>query len=151
MLGLLLRAPQRRATSSGSVSLNSPLAPSHAIHDTLELSDRSSRRNCHSWICPLPAKKMISSVQNHWNEPLLYSDISRQRYQDWYKYNWWNNPKHQTWCIPRIQISECPKTNWQTLQNYRQSSRQDFTKSNLKLMFRRMWWESGEFSNLEVS
>ncbi|TNN88779.1 hypothetical protein EYF80_001111 [Liparis tanakae] len=38
----------RRATSSGSMSLNSPLVPSQPMHDMLALSERSSSRNCHS-------------------------------------------------------------------------------------------------------
>ena len=61
MLGLLLRSPQRRATSSGSVSLNSPVVPSHVMHDALPESDSSSSRNCHSWICPLPASNISSN------------------------------------------------------------------------------------------
>lgn len=54
MLGLLLRSPHRRATSSGSVSLNSPFEPSHAIQDELDESESSSSRNCQSWTCPPP-------------------------------------------------------------------------------------------------
>ena len=54
MFGLFLRSPHRLATSSGSTSLNSPLLPSHAIQLLLFGSDKSSRRNCQSWICPLP-------------------------------------------------------------------------------------------------
>ena len=54
MFGLFLRSPHRRATSSGSVSLNSPLLPSHAMKLALDGSDKSSSKNCHSWICPLP-------------------------------------------------------------------------------------------------
>ena len=54
MLGLFLRSPHRLATSSGSTSLNSPLFPSHAMQLLLFGSDRSSSRNCQSWICPLP-------------------------------------------------------------------------------------------------
>lgn len=56
MLGLLFRSPQRRATSSGSISLNSPFVPSQAMQFRLARSDSSSSRNCHSWICPLPAR-----------------------------------------------------------------------------------------------
>jgi hypothetical protein len=55
MLGLDFLSPHRRATSSGSVSLNSPLAPSHAMHVALDESARSSRRNCQSWTWPPPS------------------------------------------------------------------------------------------------
>ena len=54
MFGLFLRSPHFRATSSGSTSLNSPLAPSQAMQVEFLGSDKSSRRNCHNWICPLP-------------------------------------------------------------------------------------------------
>lgn len=54
MLGLLLRSPHLRATSSGSVSLNSPFEPSHAMHEELDESERSSSRNCQSWTWPPP-------------------------------------------------------------------------------------------------
>lgn len=54
MLGLLLRSPHRRATSSGSVSLNSPFDPSHAMQDELDESESSSSKNCQSWTWPPP-------------------------------------------------------------------------------------------------
>lgn len=69
MLGLLLRSPQRRATSSGSVILNSPLVPSHVMQLALELSESSSRRNCHSWICPLPARSKPERKGNDFEFP----------------------------------------------------------------------------------
>ena len=50
IFGFDLRSPQRRATSSGSAILNSPFVPSHVMQLALLLSDRSSSRNCHSWI-----------------------------------------------------------------------------------------------------
>ena len=59
MLGLLFRSPHRRATSSGSTSLNSPFIPSHVIQLALPLSESSSNRNCHNWICPLPESEKI--------------------------------------------------------------------------------------------
>lgn len=55
MLGLDLRSPQRLATSSGSISLNSPPGPSQQIHPALLESASSSSRNCHNCICPEPA------------------------------------------------------------------------------------------------
>ena len=55
MFGLDLRSPHRRATSSGSINLNSPFEPSQAITLALALaSASSSRRNCHNWIWPVP-------------------------------------------------------------------------------------------------
>lgn len=54
MLGLLLRSPHLRATSSGSVSLNSPFEPSHAMQEAFDESESSSRRNCQSWTWPPP-------------------------------------------------------------------------------------------------
>nr|CAI5842293.1 unnamed protein product [Callosobruchus analis] len=56
MLGLALRSPHRRATSSGSVSRNSPSPPCHAITAAFDESESSSSRNCHSWIWPPPAE-----------------------------------------------------------------------------------------------
>ena len=51
MVGLLLRSPQRRATSGGSVILNSQSdLLVHLMQVWLSLSVSSSRRNCHSWI-----------------------------------------------------------------------------------------------------
>lgn len=54
MFGFDLRSPQRLATSSGSVSLNSPFVPSHVMQPALPESLNSSSKNCHSWICPEP-------------------------------------------------------------------------------------------------
>lgn len=54
MLGLLLRSPQRLATSSGSMILNSPDVPSQVMTSLLAGSASSSSRNCHSWIWPDP-------------------------------------------------------------------------------------------------
>ncbi|VEN63546.1 unnamed protein product [Callosobruchus maculatus] len=56
MLGLALRSPHRRATSSGSVSRNSPSPPCHAMTAAFDESESSSSRNCHSWIWPPPAE-----------------------------------------------------------------------------------------------
>uniref|UniRef100_A0A182JGF2 Uncharacterized protein n=1 Tax=Anopheles atroparvus TaxID=41427 RepID=A0A182JGF2_ANOAO len=56
MFGLDFRSPQRRATSSGSVSLNSPFVPSQVMQVAFAESLSSSSRNCHSWIWPEPAK-----------------------------------------------------------------------------------------------
>uniref|UniRef100_A0A915ISM9 Uncharacterized protein n=1 Tax=Romanomermis culicivorax TaxID=13658 RepID=A0A915ISM9_ROMCU len=44
MLGLDFRSPQRRATSSGSTSLNSPCVPSQAMLSALRLSDKNFLR-----------------------------------------------------------------------------------------------------------
>ena len=63
MFGLLFRSPQRRATSSGSISLNSPFVPSQPIQLMLPLSASSSSRNCHSWIWPLPANSQNRLVE----------------------------------------------------------------------------------------
>ena len=54
MLGLDFLSPHFLATSSGSVSLNSPLVPSQAMMLALVESDKSSKRNCHNCIWPLP-------------------------------------------------------------------------------------------------
>ena len=48
----------------GSVSLNSPFVPSHVIQLELPLSDRSSSKNCHSWI---------------WPDPVFFSGMSNQK------------------------------------------------------------------------
>lgn len=42
------------STSSGSVNLNSHPSPVQLIHDWQLRSVRSSSRNCHSWMGPLP-------------------------------------------------------------------------------------------------
>lgn len=47
---LAFSLPQRLATSSGSVILNSPFVPSQVMMVELLLSDSSSNKNCHSWI-----------------------------------------------------------------------------------------------------
>lgn len=78
MLGLLLRSPQRRATSSGSVSLNSPWPPSHAMQPTLARSASSSSRNCHSWICPLPAGRGASQPRARWGRPKVGEEVRRE-------------------------------------------------------------------------
>lgn len=44
-------------TSSGSESLNSQPSPVQLMKDWHDLSVSSSRRNCHSWIGPLPAEQ----------------------------------------------------------------------------------------------
>lgn len=54
MLGLDLRSPQRRATSSGSVNLNSPFVPSQVMQPALLESLNSSSKNCHNCIWPDP-------------------------------------------------------------------------------------------------
>ena len=55
MLGLVLRKPHLRATSSGSISLNSPWLLSQEMYAEFESgSDSSSSRNCHSCIWPEP-------------------------------------------------------------------------------------------------
>lgn len=59
MFGLALRSPQRRATSSGSMSLNSPFVPSHIINSALDESASSSNKNCHNWICPDPCETSL--------------------------------------------------------------------------------------------
>lgn len=64
MFGLDFRSPQRLATSSGSVSLNSPLVPSHVIQAALAESLNSSSRNCHSWIWPEPESKQNKKKRN---------------------------------------------------------------------------------------
>ena len=46
--------PHRRATSSGSVSLNSHSSPVQLMHPWHDRSVRSSSRNCHSCMGPLP-------------------------------------------------------------------------------------------------
>ena len=65
MFGLDFRSPQRRATSSGSVSLNSPFVPSHVMQFALDESDSSSSKNCHSWICPEPTTNIIKHFCVH--------------------------------------------------------------------------------------
>ena len=54
MFGLDFLSPHFLATSSGSVSLNSPFVPSHVIMALFAASDKSSSKNCQSWICPEP-------------------------------------------------------------------------------------------------
>lgn len=65
--GLLLRTSQqvcqrvvmsRPLTSSGSESLNSQPSPVQLMKDWQDLSVSSSRRNCHSWMGPLPEEQM---------------------------------------------------------------------------------------------
>jgi len=54
MFGLDFLSPHFLATSSGSVSLNSPLVPSQVMMAEFAASESSSRRNCHNWIWPEP-------------------------------------------------------------------------------------------------
>lgn len=60
MFGFDFLSPHRLATSSGSVSLNSPLVPSHVIQPAFAESLSSSNKNCHSWIWPEPGKPVKS-------------------------------------------------------------------------------------------
>lgn len=48
----------RPLTSSGSESLNSQPSPVQLMKDWQDLSVSSSRRNCHSWMGPLPEEQM---------------------------------------------------------------------------------------------
>ena len=54
MFGLDFLPPHFLATSSGSVSLNSPLVPSQVMIAELVASESNSSKNCQSWICPEP-------------------------------------------------------------------------------------------------
>lgn len=47
---------QKCLTSSGSVSLNSHPSPVQRMHERLCWSVRSSSKNCHSWMGPLPIR-----------------------------------------------------------------------------------------------
>lgn len=68
MFGLLFLSPHLRATSSGSVSLNSPFVPSQVMQPELDESDNSSNRNCQSCICPDPKCLKENTSQNRaWN------------------------------------------------------------------------------------
>jgi len=49
--------PQRRATSSGSDSLNSQPSPVHEMKLWHDLSVSSSSKNCHNWMGPEPVKQ----------------------------------------------------------------------------------------------
>lgn len=47
-------------TSSGSESLNSHPSPVQLMNDWQDLSESNSRRNCHSWIGPLPGERAVT-------------------------------------------------------------------------------------------
>lgn len=49
--------PGAGRTSSGSASLNSHPSPVQLMNDWHDLSDSNSRRNCHSWMGPLPGER----------------------------------------------------------------------------------------------
>ncbi len=83
------RSPQRRATSSGSINLNSPFEPSHAIIFEFALaSAKSSSKNCHNWIWPVPKKKPNRKLNF---ENYLPDDPLPNRWGLWGKNDWLEN------------------------------------------------------------
>ena len=56
------------ATSSGSIILNSQPEPVQTMMFWQDLLQRSSSRNCHSWMGPDPLKLGLAETEAGWDE-----------------------------------------------------------------------------------